>query len=61
MAGYVRDEMADAEIEEQKALYGPLAAEGPETFRGWTVADIQRLEALLEGMTAVTDAHRERL
>ena len=43
------------------AVYGPLSAEGPETFRGWTVADIQRLEKLLEGMTAVTDTHRERL
>ncbi len=43
------------------AIYGPLAAEGPETFRGWTVAEIQRLVALLESMTAVTDAHRERL
>lgn len=57
----VQVEMTPEGLARVGALYGPLAAEGPETFKSWNVADIQRLTALLESMTATTDAHRERL
>ena len=57
----VQVEMTEEGLSRVGEVYGPLAAEGPDTFRSWNVADIQRLTALLESMTAVTDAHRERL
>ncbi|MBZ5738458.1 PaaI family thioesterase [Nocardioides mangrovi] len=57
MAGYVRDEVADAEIERQRALYGPLADAVRElvdaTIRT-TVADeeIAAATAQVEALTA---------
>ena len=57
----VQVEMTEAGLQRVGEIYGPLVAEGPETFRSWTVADIQRLTALLAGMTELTDRHREDL
>ena len=57
----VQVEMTEEGLQRVGEIYGPLAAEGPETFRAWTVADIQRLTDLLERMTSVTDRHRDGL
>ncbi|GAB3076015.1 MarR family winged helix-turn-helix transcriptional regulator [Phycicoccus sp. Root563] len=43
------------------AAYGPMVEEGQQGLASFTVAELERLRALLDGFTEVTDRHRERV
>ena len=59
MAGYVRDDMADAEIEQQKAVYGPLT----DAVRGLVDATIRTTvdDDEIRAVSAEIEALTERL
>lgn len=41
--------------------YGPLVAEGQRGFATSTIAELERLADLVDGMTELTDRHRARI
>ncbi|SDP56728.1 DNA-binding transcriptional regulator, MarR family [Pedococcus dokdonensis] len=43
------------------AAYGPLVSEGQQGFASTTIAELERLSDLVDGMTELTDRHRARI
>ena len=53
--------MTDEGMRRTWAAYGPMVEEGQQGLAAFTVAELERLRVLLDGFTAVTDRHRERI
>ncbi|MEO6412231.1 MAG: MarR family transcriptional regulator [Pedococcus sp.] len=41
--------------------YGPMVTEGQQAFASFTIADLERMRDLLDGVTELTDRHRARV
>ena len=41
--------------------YGPMVAEGQQAFASFTIAQLEGMRDLLEGMTELTERHRARV
>jgi DNA-binding MarR family transcriptional regulator len=54
-------EMTDEGHARTGALYGPMVAEAAQPLEGFTLAELDRMRALLEGFTEVTERHARRL
>lgn len=54
-------QMTDEGYARTGALYGPMIAEAGQPLDGFTVAELERMRALLDGFSEVTDRHARRL
>ena len=41
--------------------YGPMVTEGQQALASFTIADLERMRDLLDGVTELTDRHRARV
>jgi hypothetical protein len=41
--------------------YGPMVTEGQQAFASFTIAELERMRDLLDGVTELTDRHRARV
>lgn len=54
-------EMTEEGLRRTWELYGPMVQEGEHALVGFSVAELDRMRALLDHFTEVTDRHRERV